>query len=250
MSRGSVRGFSLIEALVVALIFSVVTGAIFGLLSVAQTRFKMESEFLDTFQGGRVALDQMIRDIHSAGYPPANLFTAAQVVAQPQLVALPFAWTPTYPGTPCTIGYSCTVPTGFDIIIETNVDPQTTSSVEWVRYRLNGTNLERGQATKTAGVDPAAATAWTMVTYVENVMNNPGSAGITAIQNSYPTLFPANAAVPVFTYTIDSGQSNDPTNIREVNITLILQAPNAGPSNQQKRIVALTGQARRENPRK
>jgi type II secretory pathway pseudopilin PulG len=250
MSRPRRGGFSLVELLVVTLIFTAITGAIFGLFAYAQTRFKTESEFLDTFQGSRVAIDQIVRDIHSAGYPPTNLFTAAQAAANPQLLALSFAWTPNYPGTPCTLGSTCTVPSGFDIIVETNVDPQSSTTVEWVRYRLNGTNLERGQATKTAGADPAATTLPTMSTYVENVMNNPGAAEITSIQTSYPTLFPGNAAVPVFTYAIDSGQSNDPTNIREVNITLMVQSPNIDPVTGQKRILALTAQARRENPRK
>ncbi len=238
--------------LVAVAIFLVICSAIFSLISISQTRFTAESGFEDTFQSGRTALDQMIRDVHNAGYPPANLFTPATGNATPQLVAMPFAWMPNYPATPCTLASNCTSPTGFDIIVETNVDPQSSSSVEWVRYRLNGTTLERGQATKNlaAGHDPVTDTGAVMTTFVENVMNNPGASTITAIQKVYPTLFPGNVAVPVFTYTIDSGANSDPTNIREVNITLILQAPFADSSTNQKRMVALTGQARRENPRK
>jgi len=45
------RGFSLIEMLVVVAVFTVVTGAVFGLLDVAQQRYRIESEVLDAFQG-------------------------------------------------------------------------------------------------------------------------------------------------------------------------------------------------------
>lgn len=245
------KGFSLPELLVAVLIFSVITGAIFGLLSVSQTRFKTETEFLSTFQDGRVAIDQMIRDVHSAGYPPANAYTVAAAASNPNLLAFPFAWTPNYPSTPCTLG-SCTTPTAYDMIVETNVDPQSSTSVEWVRYRLNGTTLERGVAPKNTagGHDPVTDTNAVMTTYVENVMNNPGASTITALQAVYPSLFPSNAAVPVFTYTIDAGQSNDPTNIREVQITLILMSATADTQTRQKRMVTLTGLARRMNPRK
>lgn len=245
------RGFSLIEMLVSVAVFTVVTGAVFALLIVSQQRYQMESEFLDTFQGARLAMDQMTRDIHSAGYPPANAFTAAVVVANPTVVALPFAWSPNYPLTPCTVGTNCNAvggPAAFDLIIETDVDPQANNGIEWIRYRLNGTTLERGMATKIAGADPEVATSNTLVAYVENVMNNTTAAQMNNLRTFYPGLFPGNVPVPVFNYQFDAGTPLNPQFIRSVNITLIVLSPNPDPKTGQPRLVTLTGYARRVNP--
>jgi len=88
------RGFALIEMMVAVLIFTLIAGAAFAVLIAAQQRYKMESQVLDSFQNARLALDQMTRDIHVAGYPPANSFTPAAAAANPQLVATPFGWNP------------------------------------------------------------------------------------------------------------------------------------------------------------
>lgn len=239
-------GFSLIELLVVVAVFTLVSGAVFALLDTAQQRYRMESEFLDTFQGGRLALDQLARDVHSAGYPPANSFFVAP--APNRVAETPFAWTPGYPGATCGVGADCTSPGNFDLIVEADLDPQNNDGVEWIRYRLNGTTLERGEAAKVAGADPAATTLPTMVPYVENVMNNATPAQMAQIQAAYPAMFPGNNPVPIFTYRIDTGAPNTPPNIREVNVTLIVMAPHADPRTRQPRVVTLTGRARRINP--
>ncbi|MBI1750805.1 MAG: type II secretion system protein [Acidobacteria bacterium] len=245
------QGYSLIEMLVSMAVFTVLTGAVFGLLTASQQRYQMETEFLDTFQGARLAMDQLVRDIHVAGYPPANAVTAAVLAANPQKAALPFAWSPGYPTTACTVGTTCNVaggPAAFDLILETDVDPLAGNGVEWVRYRLNGTTLERGMVTKTAGADPATATQAAMVPYVENVMNNTTPAQMSSLRTYYPGLFPGNAAVPVFTYQFDPGAGNTPQAIRAVNITLIVLSPNPDPKTRQPRLATLNGYARRVNP--
>ncbi len=242
------RGFSLLELMVGIVVFTLIAGAAFGLLNVSQQRYQMESQFLDSLQTARVALDQMARDIHSAGYPPANSFTPATAAANPQRVALPFAWTPNYPATPCLVGATCTVPNAFDLIVETDVDPQNNNGIEWVRYQLQGTTLFRGVATKTAGTDPAAATLPNLVPYVDNVVNNTTAAQMTTFRTYYPTMFPGNTPVPMFTYTYDPGVAGTPPNIRQVNITLIVLAPRPDPKTGQPRLVTLTGLVRRINP--
>lgn len=246
MNRRTQRGFSLIEMLVVVAVFTVVTGAVFALLDMAQQRYKMESEFLDTFQGARLAIDQMTRDIHSAGYPPANSFFVAPPA---NLVAVaPFAWSPGYPGAACNLG-ACNTPADFDLIIEADIDPQNNNGVEWVRYRLNGTTLERGFALKVAGGDPVAATlAAGMVPYVDNVMNNTTAAQMNTIRSYYPGMFPGNNPVPVFQYLVDPGKPATPANIREVNITLIVMSANPDPKSRVPRLVTLTARVRRINP--
>jgi prepilin-type N-terminal cleavage/methylation domain-containing protein len=249
MGRHRQRGFSFIETLVVIAVFTLITGITFRLLDTSQQRYRMESQVLDSFQGAQIAMDQMTRDIHTAGYPPMNSFASAAIAnANPQNVAsTPFAWSPSYPVTPCTVG-ACTTPGSFDLIVETDVDPQNNNGVEWVRYRLNGTTLERGWAKKTAGADPDTATAANMIIYVENVMNNASSAQRAAIQASYPSMFPGNAPVPIFSYSYDAGKPSQPPNIREINITLIVQAQNLDPKTRQPRVITLTGRARRVDP--
>lgn len=263
MKRRGQKGFSLIEILVVVVVFTVVTGAVFGLLDMAQQRYKMESEFLDTFQSARLSIDQMARDIHSAGYPPANSFSGppAPAPAANLVASTPFAWSPGYPGATCVIG-ACTTPGNFDLIIEADIDPQNNNGVEWVRYRLNGTTLERGVASKVAGGDPVAATqAAGMVAYVDNVMNNTTVAQMNMIRSFYAGMFPGNNPVPVFAYGFENaaGCPNQPappaaqvpappTCVREVNITLIVMSANRDPKTRQPRLVTLTARVRRINP--
>lgn len=258
------RGFSLLEMLVVVAVFSVITGAVFVLLDVSQKRYKMESEILATFQDARLGMDQLTRDVHSSGYPPANQFTPAIVAANPDRFAMPFAFSPNYPAGcngPFQIGVgACRTPSEWDLIVEAEVNQQL-AGIEWVRYRLNGRTLERGFATKTVGADPAAATlavggGWGMAPFVDNVINNTTAAEIVELQGFYPGLFPGNAPVPVFTYLCQIGTgpigactaANLPQHIREVNITLIVRSPSRDPQTQQPRVMTLTGRARRVNP--
>lgn len=253
------KGFSLLEIMVVLGVFLIITGMVFQLLLQAQQRYKAETEFLDSFQSARIGLDQMVRDIHTAGYPPIRIIPAAVAAANPTLVAEPFAWSVNYPAVPCTVLASCINPGGpqrFDLIIETDVDPEVNNGVEWVRYQLRGGNvLFRGVTPKAAGVNPVVATsaAGVMVPYIENVLNNATPGQMAAIRASHPAMFPGNAAVPLFQFACGSpaGPCNalhSSRDITEVTITLIVQAPNPDPRTGQMRAVTLTGLARRINP--
>jgi prepilin-type N-terminal cleavage/methylation domain-containing protein len=253
------RGFSLLELLLATVIFLVILGAVFDALIVAQQRYQSEMQYLASFQAARVAIDQIARDVHSAGYPPADAFVPAAAAAAPQLVAAPFAWDPGYPSAACATGSTCASPGAYDLIVETNPDPQAGAAVQWIRYELVGTTLYRGVATKTVGANPATATAANLIAYVENVMNNPSAAQMAAIRQAYPGMFPGNAPVPLFSYTCDTPTGpadcssaappdNTPPYIRSVNVTLIVRAPNPDPRTGQPRLATLTGQFRRLNP--
>jgi hypothetical protein len=90
----------------------------------------------------------------------------------------------------------------------------------------------RGVVRKVAFADPIAATNGQLVPYLENVQNG---------------------AIPVFTYCYGTGCSDlttphQPSNIREVNITLMLRSTTKDPQTQQYRNVTVTGQAVRFNP--
>jgi prepilin-type N-terminal cleavage/methylation domain-containing protein len=257
--EASARGFSLLELLIATVIFLLILGAVFDALILAQQRYQSESQYLEAFQAARSAIDQIGRDVHSAGYPPGDTFTALAAAGNPQLVATPFAWSPGYSAAPCALGATCAAPGDFDLIIETNPALQSGSGIEWIRYELAGTTLYRGVASKTAGAGPAAATQANLVPYVENVMNNPPAAQMAQLEQAYPSMFPGNAPVKLFTYSCDGSSgpvdcssvappNNTPPYIRTVNVTLIVMAPAPDPRTGQPRLATLTGQFRRMNP--
>lgn len=218
------RGFSLVELMVGTILFTIITGAVFSLLMSAQLRYAGESNVTEVFQQANVAVDQMTRDVHSAGYPPRNSLNTAVANARPDKYALPFAWTPNYPAAPCTVGINCAVPGEYDLIVETDLG----NGVQWIRYSLVGTTLMRGVANKVVGGDPVGQTDASMVTYLENVLNG-------------------SKSLPIFSYTY-GGAPSLPSNIREVNICLIVRAQQPDPQTGQFGTVTLTGQALRFNP--
>jgi type II secretory pathway pseudopilin PulG len=239
-------GFSLIELMIATLLFTTIAGITFALLGVTLKRYKGEKDYLNSFQQANVAMDQIARDVHTAGYPPSNSFTTLTAAANPTKVATPFAWMPAYPVTPCTIGATCvTSPTGFDLITEADLGDG--NGVQWVRYSLQGTTLMRGVAPKN-GVNPVTATVDKLIPYLDNVMNNASAAQMATLKATYPALFPGNVAVPIFSYTPDAGAAFQPVNIREVNITLIVRSARPDPTTNTYRVVVLTGQAVRINP--
>ena len=266
-------GFTLIELLVALGIFLLITGAAFTLLSASQQRYRTESQVLTSFQEARLGLDQMVRDVNDAGFPPPTFLNAAN---PPLSASSPFAWSAGagYFGAPCQIGTAgggtCTTATAgvaspgdFDLIIETNPNPQTNPTVQWIRYHLQGTTLMRGMVDKVPG-DPDAATSGNLAPFVQNVVNNTCPPQIPQCQTAYPGIF-GGGPVPIFMYLCDNppvpqspppptigcplaGANNSPANIREVNITLIVAAPLSDATTGQPRLVMLNGRGRRINP--
>jgi prepilin-type N-terminal cleavage/methylation domain-containing protein len=230
-SRQPDSGYSLVELLVATVLFTIIAGTIFSLLFGAQLRYSSESGLTTAFQQANVAIDQITRDIHSAGYPRPSSFAPGVALNNPQLMALPFSWSPGYPNTPCTVNGSCgAVPGDYDLILET--DTGDGNGVQWIRYSLQGTTLMRGMTPKIKFADPVASTsAGVMLPYLDNVVN---------VSNP-----PGNNAVPIFAYRYDCNQPlpSEPSNICKVNIALIVQAAQPDPQTGQFRAIRLTGQA-------
>ena len=277
------RGFTLIEMLAALGIFLLVTAAAFTLLTSSQERYQTDAQVLNSFQEARLGLDQMVRDIDDAGFPPQG-FLAAPNNPFDHIARVPFAWSAAagYPVTACQIGLgTCTTssdptPGDFDIIIETNTDPSRdplcspTCPVQWIRYQLggpNGTTLMRGVADKSPGAEPDGATVGQLAPFVQSVVNNSPNLQIGQFQLSaaYPALFPAGAPVPMFQYTCETpiaaplnppvscpglgnNPDNSPANIRDVVITLIVAAPSPDSVTGRPRLVQLSGRGRRINP--
>jgi prepilin-type N-terminal cleavage/methylation domain-containing protein len=250
------HGFTLVEMLVSMAIFLVICGSAFTLLGVSQQRYASESQVVNSFQEARLGLDQMVRDVSDAGFPPLNQFEVPPPASQ--YAVAPLAWSPNYPGTPCTIGGNCITPEGFGLFIETNTNPQINPNVQYIRYHLIGTTLYRGVFPKVAGQDPYSTIPDNqLVPFVQNVMNNAAPAQIAQIQAVYPTMFPGNASVPLFQYTCDTpagpqncstaGAYDSPTNVRSVTITLIVETPTPDAQTGRVRVIELTGRGTRMN---
>ena len=74
MKRNRQAGFSLIELMVSILILMILMGAVFSQLDNVQKRARSEEVKLDMFQTAREFIDQMVRDIHQAGFPNGKLY--------------------------------------------------------------------------------------------------------------------------------------------------------------------------------
>jgi prepilin-type N-terminal cleavage/methylation domain-containing protein len=261
----SQAGFTLMELMVSVGIFLLICGAIFELMGTTQNRFRTESQVLSAFEEARLGLDQIVRDVNDAGYPPQNHFSKA--VAATTYAASPIAWSPNYaPATPCQIGTAgggtCASPGDFDLIVEGDVDGS--GVVQWIRYQLQGTTLFRGAIPKGgAGTDPVAATpnpGAVMLPYVLNVMNNAPAAQIAQFQAAYPAMFPGGTPQPLFQFTCDTptgpvlcqnaAGNNSPANVRDVDITLIVMTPQRDAQTNQIHLVELNGRGHRVNPNK
>jgi prepilin-type N-terminal cleavage/methylation domain-containing protein len=69
------KGFSLLELLTSLLILAVVSGAVFEQINRMQNRSSSEAMKLDMNQQARDFLDQTVRDLHTAGYPNATMYS-------------------------------------------------------------------------------------------------------------------------------------------------------------------------------
>ena len=84
--RSSQSGFSLVELLIALTVTLIVTGAVYGLLTVGQKAFRREPEKSDLQQNLRLAIDVITRDIRNAGVglsPGAQVFTVGLDAAGP-----------------------------------------------------------------------------------------------------------------------------------------------------------------------
>jgi prepilin-type N-terminal cleavage/methylation domain-containing protein len=251
------QGFSLIEMMIAAVIFIILCGAAFALLSLAQQRYQTESQVLNSFQEARFGLDEMVRDVNGSAYPAQNMFAFNPNIPAKNLYAItPVAWDPGYlSGSSCLIatggGGGCNTPGDFDLIVERDVDYWHTDGVEWTRYRLQANILSRSQTYKIVGGDPETTTAPSFVPYVQNVMNNASPAQIAEFQAVYPNMFPGGNPVPVFNYfcytpfgtqqCVLAGSYNSPLNVTDVEITLIVMAPTKDAQTGQVRLIELHG---------
>lgn len=167
-NRRRQSGFSLIELIVVVAILTLVMGVVFQQMIQVQQRSRSEDSKMDMTQETREFVDEMVRDLHQAGYPPTRLFQAGVIAsnADNRLAA-------------GIVAISTT-----SVTLEGDVDGN--GVVDSVRYTLVpdptlalGTCpcwLQRSQVPKANGVAPTAQ-ATNYATEVQNVVNSGLSGG-------------------------------------------------------------------------
>jgi type II secretory pathway pseudopilin PulG len=234
------RGFTIMELMIATAIFMVICGAMFGLLQLSQQKYSSETQVSGAFQETRLAIDQIVRDFDVSGFPSQSIFSTLPTDTTKYAVS-PVAWSPNYPGTPCSVGTglgtACTTPGDFDLILETDLGKG--NGVSWIRYQLTGTTLYRVVVPKTAG-DPATVTSnpTVIVPFLTNVMNS--------------------AAQPIFKFTCDTPAGPQPCSaagnygmsnyIRDVDITLTVMTRQPDLQTGRPKLVELQGRGHRVNP--
>jgi prepilin-type N-terminal cleavage/methylation domain-containing protein len=141
------KGFSLIELLIVLFVFTFIVGGLFNILGRSQNRYQFEQEVADIQQVARNCLDLMEREIRLAGFPKETYYDSSNnwTATNSNRVAR-FFLDPSNPD-----AGTATSPTS--MLFEGDIDED--GVVESVRYRLNGTDLERSAVDKASGATPA-----------------------------------------------------------------------------------------------
>lgn len=197
------NGFSLIELLTVVVILMLVTGVVFQQINLVQKRSRVEETKMDLTQESREFLDQMVRDLHTAGYPNKRMYTVNLVSTSDSRNA---------------VGLVRVTPTS--LWFEGDVDGD--GQVDSIQYQLQAgaggscpCTIRRSQVVKANGTPPLGqATNFSME--VNNVIN---SGGTLAIGGTSPpglpspdALYGAYKAEPIFRAYDSSGVECGPGN--------------------------------------
>jgi prepilin-type N-terminal cleavage/methylation domain-containing protein len=158
-------GFSLIEALVVVLIFSIIMASVADYMSQAQQRANTERVKLDQLQEGRDFVDQIVRDLQVCGYPNQEMMNTASGAFSPALQS--------------PLMNDARLATGIVRIGQSEIwmegDVVGDGNIYSVVYKLNGTGtcsncLQRSQVQKVNG-NPVTVQSQSWASEVNNVQN-------------------------------------------------------------------------------
>ena len=142
------KGFSLLELLIVLVVFSFIIGGLFNVLHRSQDRYQFEQDVAEAQETARNSVDMMAREIRLAGFPKTTCYDSAlgYTTASSQVSA----------------GF--TTSNSSDMIFEGDINED--GVVDVVEYRLNGANLERSAVAKPGG---GVAATPSFKTLAENV---------------------------------------------------------------------------------
>lgn len=179
MSRHSHKGklgFSLIEMLIVVAVLSVVLGAIFNTILDGMKKYRLEENRVNTTQESREFLDQIVRDLHSSGYPGLKMYNPAALPA-PAL-------------NNSTVAAGLVAVSATDLWFEGDIDD--TGQVQSIRYTLQALpdgncpcTMMRSAVLKVQGTAPSAQNV-NYNTQLQNVINSTGGAAPYAIDGTTP----------------------------------------------------------------
>ena len=186
-------GFALIELLLVVLLLSVIAGAVLSQVNGVQQRARAEQVKLDIFQESREFMDQLVRDLHQAGYPNIRMFDTStwspalnanpmndtrlaagltkiapdeiifegDVDGDGQVDVLDYKWIPASGGNNCPCVQRSQVQkstggTAFSTAVQNVQSAGTTADPIFVAYKADGTTVSSAD-TATAGGLPTLA---------------------------------------------------------------------------------------------
>lgn len=160
-------GFSLLELLAAVAIFSLIMGVVFANMSGVQKRFRVEESKLEVAQSSREFVDQLVRDLHQAGYPNARMFQAGLLTV------------PVENDIRNAVGLVRYTPT--NLVFEGDMDQD--GNVDSVRYTFQAGPdgrcpcvLRRSQVPKVAGSPLAQPTNFTLA--LDNLLNSGGTLNV------------------------------------------------------------------------
>lgn len=209
-SRTAEGGFTLIELMLVLLIFTVLTAVALSLTIGAQHGLWNVQGSTSLLDSGLRTLTLMKQEISLAGHPDAGSFSAAAVSNHPGIAAKTF-----------------TTATGYDLVFEGDVNGD--GQVEQVEYTLptgSQTLLRRVTPKNLDGTIPLGSTV------SQSLLSN--------VQNQL-------TGQPVFSWSTDPlSQSPFPQNIQTVYVNLILKTCSGGSSSASS--LALATACERMNP--
>ena len=188
--RNRQKGFSLIELLTVVVILMLVTGVVFQQIDLVQKRGRQEDVKMDLTQESREFIDQMVRDLHTSGYPNKKMYLVNLLTNNDNRTA---------------VGLVQVTPTS--IWFEGDVDGD--GQVDSIQYQLQSNGgtcpctIRRSQVVKVNGTEPwNQASNFNME--ANNVVNSGGAVAITGnavlASGTVPndTLYGAFKAAPIF----------------------------------------------------
>ncbi len=239
---GRGNGFTLLEMVIAMTMFMVISGAVFLLLRDAQVKVMGEQNIVPVLQESRVAMDVLVKDIHRAGFPSPFEFPASLVPSDPSTATLvnQNLFSVGFVGVPnqtCVVTGTCTVPNGFDLVMESDPDPADNVGVQWIEYQLvrqagqTKSTLMRSQVAKQAAVG-LAGTAPNWMPILENVLNDPNN--------------PADA---IFSYPqCNTGACPTAKMLQQVQINLRIQSYKPNLQTNQYSQISVVEVAQRMNP--
>lgn len=213
------RGFTLLEMMISIVILSLVIGAVFSSLNLAQQRMTAEQTKLDDFQQARDFVDQFFRDINQIGDPNIRMFgNVVPAFAVP--LAPPYEF-PVFNDSRLAVGLVSIGSTS----IEFEGSVNGVGTVQSVQYMINGSGgntcllcLQRSQVDKVTAIAPwAQGTNWG--TEVNDVLSNPIFKYFDT--NGNQIVIPAGTTIDIS--TLAGAQTI--ANVKTIQISLRIQNP-------------------------